>query len=73
MVKSIRVQFVLILFAAIAFVMNSFSFIEFTGEERFIPIRVLFYFIMIVSVFNAGMITQKYIHIRKEKKSSVPS
>ncbi|REJ05628.1 hypothetical protein DYE48_20300 [Halobacillus trueperi] len=73
MVKSIRVQFVLILLAAIGFVINSFSFIEFTGEERFIPIRVLFYFIMIVSVFNAGMITQKYIDIRKKKKLSVLS
>ena len=73
MLKSIKGQFVLILLAAICFVINSFSYIEFTGEERFISVRILFYFIMIVSVFNAGMITQKYIQLRKKKKSSVLS
>lgn len=73
MFKSIKVQFVLILLTAIGFVINSFLFIEFTGEERFLRIRILFYFIMLVSVFNAGMITQKYIHVRKKKKSSVLS
>ncbi|MBA2176151.1 hypothetical protein H0266_14740 [Halobacillus locisalis] len=67
MVKSIKGQFVLILVAAIGFIIYSFSFIQFTGEERFLPIRVLFYFIMIVSVFNAGMNTQKYIHVRKKE------
>ncbi|CDQ21243.1 hypothetical protein SAMN05192559_11213 [Halobacillus karajensis] len=73
MVKSIKGQFVLILLAAFGFIIHSFSYIEFTGEERFLFNRILFYFIMILSVFNAGMITQKYIHLRKKKKSSVLS
>ena len=73
MVRSIKGQFVLNLLVAIGFVISSFSYIEFTGEERFLPVRVLFYFTMIVAVFNAGLITQKYIHERKKNKSSVLS
>ncbi|UOQ48999.1 hypothetical protein MUN88_02345 [Gracilibacillus caseinilyticus] len=67
MIKSIKGQFILSLLVALCFVYHSFSYIEFTGEERFLFNRILFFFIMISSIFNAGLFTQKYIQARNKK------
>lgn len=66
MVRSVKGQFILSVLVAAGFVYHSFSYTEFTGEERFLFIRILFYFAMIVSVFNVGMLTQKYIQSKKK-------
>ncbi|SES28528.1 hypothetical protein SAMN04487944_1355 [Gracilibacillus ureilyticus] len=67
MIKSVKGQFVLSLLVAISFIYLSFSNIEFTGEERFTINQILFYFIMITSVFNAGLMTQKYLQFKEDK------
>lgn len=70
MIKSIKAQFILSMVVAILFVLGSFSYIEFTGMERFQFTRWLMYFAMIISIYNAGLLTQKYIRENKERKSS---
>ncbi|MGN4126654.1 hypothetical protein ACMGD3_16830 [Lysinibacillus sphaericus] len=67
MIKSLKWQFILSIFVAIGFVYTTFSNIEFTVDERFLSVRVLFFFIMILSVFNAGLLSEKYIQTRKKK------
>ncbi|SEH99966.1 hypothetical protein SAMN05192559_1074 [Halobacillus karajensis] len=67
MIKSLKWQLIISLLVAIGFVYNSFSYIVFIGDERFLFNQILFYFIMILSVFNAGLLTQKYIQSRKKK------
>ncbi len=68
MVKSVKGQFILSIIVAIGFFINSFSYIEFTGEAEFMFNRKLFYFVMILSVFNAGLLTQKYIQTKRKNK-----
>ncbi|MFF2755810.1 hypothetical protein ACFVR1_19135 [Psychrobacillus sp. NPDC058041] len=65
MIKSLKGQFILSIFVAIGFVYVNFSNIEFTLDERDPTVRVIFFFIMILSVFNAGLLTEKYIQTRK--------
>lgn len=67
MIKSLKGQFILSIFVAIAFVYSTFLNIDFTIDERISPVRILFFFIMILSVFNAGLLTEKYIKTRKKK------
>ncbi|RYG74174.1 hypothetical protein EU245_02875 [Lentibacillus lipolyticus] len=67
MIKSLKGQFILSVVTAVLFVAGSFSYIEFTGKDVFAFTRVLFYFAMVVSVYNAGMLTQKYVQRKKEK------
>ncbi|GIN39387.1 MULTISPECIES: hypothetical protein [Heyndrickxia] len=67
MIKSIKGQLILFILVAIGFIYNTLSNIEFTGDERFLSIRVLFFFIMIFSVFNVGLFTQKYIQTKKKQ------
>ena len=67
MIKSLKGQFILSIFVAIAFVYSTFSNIDFTVDERIYPVRILFFFIMILSVFNAGILTEKYIQTRKKE------
>jgi len=66
MIKSIKGQLILFIVIAICLMYHSFSNIEFTGDERFLSVRVLFFFIMIFSVFNVGVLTQKYIETKKK-------
>lgn len=68
MVKSVKGQFIISILVAIGFFINSFSYIEFTGEAEFMFNRKLFYFVMILSVFNAGLLTQKYIQAKRKNK-----
>ncbi|SFA95384.1 hypothetical protein SAMN04488072_104119 [Lentibacillus halodurans] len=57
MVQSVKGQLILSLLVAVGFVIASFSYTEFTVDERFYFTRLIMYFVMIVSVFNAGMLT----------------
>ncbi|MGP4108933.1 hypothetical protein [Virgibacillus sp. L01] len=70
MVKSVKGQFIISLLVAIGFLMNSFSYIKFTGEAEFMFNRKLFYFVMIISVFSAGLLTQKYIQTKRKDNNS---
>ena len=67
MIKSLKGQFILSIFVAISFVYTNFSTIEFIVDKRDPTVRVIFFFIMIFSVFNAGLLTEKYIQTRKKK------
>ncbi|HLR62226.1 MAG TPA: hypothetical protein VK097_07280 [Lentibacillus sp.] len=66
MMKTVKGQFILSTITAILFVTGSFFYIEFAGEERFLFTRILFYFAMVISVYNAGLLTQKYIQIKQK-------
>lgn len=68
MKKSTRFELILTVFVAICFTINSFSYTDFTFEGEFALPRLILYVIMIVSLFNAGMITQKFIQARKETR-----
>ncbi|KGR77082.1 hypothetical protein [Ureibacillus sinduriensis] len=65
--KSSRFELILTIFVAGCFVMNSFYYTDFSYEGEFALPRLLFYLVMIIALFNAGMVTQKFIHSRKEK------
>ncbi|MDN4492525.1 hypothetical protein [Ureibacillus aquaedulcis] len=67
MVRSLKGQFFLSIFVAIGFLYINFTSIEFITDKRDPAIRVLFFLIMILSVFNAGLYTEKYIQTRKKK------
>jgi len=44
---------------------NSLSYVEFTGIEAFLfPMKIM-YFAMLVAVYNAGIMTQKYLQHKK--------
>ena len=60
MIKSLKGQLIVSIFVAIGFVYINFSSIEFTRGN-------IFFFIMVSSVFNAGLLTEKYIQTRKKK------
>lgn len=66
-VKSLKGQFFVSIFTAICFVCFTFSYIEFTVGKQDPFSQVLFFFIMVVSVFNAGLLTQKYIQTKKKE------
>jgi len=66
MIKSLKGQFILSILVALAFIYNSFNYIEFTGKEKFYLPRLLLYIAMIFSVYNAGILTQKYIQSKKK-------
>jgi hypothetical protein len=70
MIKSVKGQCILSAVTAVLFVIGSFSYIEFTGKENFHYTRLIFYFVMVVSVYNAGMLTQKYIETKKYNTGS---
>ncbi|MCI1591136.1 hypothetical protein [Heyndrickxia oleronia] len=67
MIKSIKGQLILFILVSIGLIYHNLNNIEFTGDERFLSIRVLYFFIMIFSVFNAGLFTQKYIQSKKKQ------
>jgi hypothetical protein len=67
MIKSIKGQFILSIVAALAFIVNSFNYTDFSFEGQLHLPKLIFYLIMIISVFNAGMLTQQYIQSRKGK------
>jgi len=58
MIKSLKGQFILSIFVAIGFVYVNFSSIEFIADKRDPVVRVIFFFTMILSVFNAGLLTE---------------
>jgi hypothetical protein len=67
--KSLKFELTLTIIVAVCFTWNSFYFTDFTFEGEFHLPRLIFYLIMIVSLFNAGLLTQKYIQFRKDKSS----
>ena len=70
MIKSLKGQFILSIFVAIGFVYSTFSSIEFIVDKRDPAVRVIFFFTMILSVFNSGFLAEKYIQSRKNSSSS---
>ncbi len=66
MIISVKGQFILSILVSICFIINSFNYTNFTGEREFYFPRLLFYIVMIFSVYNAGMLTQKYIQSKKK-------
>src|SRR5699024_3427927 len=50
----------------LVFVYVSFYYIEFNGKEKFYLTLLLLYIAMIFSVYNAGILTQKYIQSKKK-------
>ncbi|MFJ8511814.1 hypothetical protein [Lysinibacillus xylanilyticus] len=67
MIKSLKGQFILSIFVSIGFVYVNFSSIEFIDDKRDPTVRVIFFITMILSVYNAGLLTEKYIQTRKKK------
>ena len=65
MIKSLKWQFIISLLTAVLFVISSFYYIEFEVDEKFNYPRMFFYTAMIFSVFNAGLLTQKFISHKK--------
>jgi len=61
----VKVLFILSTIVAGLFIINSFSYVEFTGEEEFLFTRKIMYFAMLVAVYNAGLMTQKYLRSKK--------
>lgn len=64
-IKSLKWQFIVSILVAIGFVYINFSTIEFIEDKRDPAIRVIFFLIMIFSVFNAGLLSEKYIQSKK--------
>jgi hypothetical protein len=64
MFKSLKAKLILSLLVAVAFIYQSLSYVEFTGEFRFN--QVLIYLVMVVTVFNAGLITQRFVEAKKK-------
>ncbi|HIS28625.1 MAG TPA: hypothetical protein IAA78_04120 [Candidatus Avamphibacillus intestinigallinarum] len=67
MIKSVKGLFILSVITAILFITNTFSYIEFTGKTEFQFPRIVMYFASFLAVYNAGILTQKYIQTRSEK------
>jgi hypothetical protein len=65
MFKSLKARLILSLFVGAAFIYHSLSYVEFTGEFRLN--QVLMYVVMVVSVYYAGLITQRYVEAKKKK------
>jgi CDP-diglyceride synthetase len=65
MFKSLKAQLILSLLVAGAFIYQALSYVEFTGEFRFN--QVLIYLVIVVSVFNVGLITQRYVEAKKNR------
>lgn len=69
MIKSVKGQLILWVLVAAGFIYQSFNYMEFTGEKEFRFSHTLSYVLMILSVYNAGMFTQKYIQSKKQSDS----
>ena len=65
-IKSLKWQFIVSILVAIGFVYINFSTIEFIEDKRDPAIRIIFFLIMILSVFNAGLLSEKYIQSKKK-------
>jgi len=67
MIRSLKIQLIVSVLIAIGFIYHSLSNIEFTGDDRFLFNWILSFFIMIFSIFNVGILTQKYIQTKRKK------
>ena len=67
MIKSAKRQFILYIIFASLFVIASFSYINFIDQKNSLFGPTVFYFLMVLTVFNAGIYTQKYMQSKKEK------
>ena len=68
MIKSLKGQLILSVFVAICFIYINLSSVEFVANKGDPTVRIIFFFIMVLTVFNAGLLTEKYIQVRKKKK-----
>ena len=66
MIKSAKGQLIFSTITATLFIIASFSFIQFTDDNRFFFGPAVFYILMLLNVFHAGLLTQKYIHYKNE-------
>ncbi|WP_280771616.1 hypothetical protein [Salipaludibacillus daqingensis] len=64
MIKSVKGQFIVTIITAVLFIFH--ILVNVIELSRFIDI--LFYFIMVFAVYNAGLLTQKYIETNKAMK-----
>lgn len=67
MIKSLKGQLIVSIFVAVGFIYSTLSNIEFTDNKRDPTFPIIFFFIMIFSVYNAGLLTEKYIQTRRKK------
>ncbi|SHH55194.1 hypothetical protein [Virgibacillus chiguensis] len=67
MVRSVKGQFICWILISIAFIYVVSTYTEFTGND---VTNLLFYMVMISSIFNAGMATQKFLDNRKKDHSN---
>ncbi|MEK4522172.1 hypothetical protein MKX96_11145 [Psychrobacillus sp. FSL W7-1493] len=66
MIKSAKGQLILSTITATLFIIASFSFIQFNDGNRFFFGPVVFYILMLLNVFHAGLLTQKYIQFKND-------
>ncbi|WP_397538501.1 hypothetical protein [Rummeliibacillus pycnus] len=65
MIKSLKWQLILSILVSFAFIYNISSNIEFLKGDKFA--QKVFFFVMILSIYNAGLLTQKFIQSREKK------
>ncbi|NME06442.1 MULTISPECIES: hypothetical protein [unclassified Psychrobacillus] len=66
MIKSAKGQLILSTITATLFIIASFSFIQFNDGNSFFFGPVVFYILMLLNVFHAGLLTQKYIQFKND-------
>lgn len=64
MIKSLKWQLIVSLLVSLAFIYFIISNIEFINGDKFV--QIIFFIVMVVSIYNSGVLTQKFIQ-SKEK------
>jgi len=64
MIKSLKAQFILSILVSFSFIYVIFSNIEFVKGEIFV--QKIFFFVMILSIYNSGLLTQKFIQLKEK-------
>ncbi|MGG0655769.1 hypothetical protein [Rummeliibacillus pycnus] len=63
MIKSLKGQLILSLFVSGCSIYLIFSRFELNDGNRFV--QIIFFFALILNIFNSGLLTQKYMHSKK--------
>lgn len=66
MIKSAKGQLILSTITATLFIIASFSFIQFNDDNSFFFGPVVFYILMLLNIYHAGLLTQKYIQYKND-------
>ncbi|WP_102691928.1 hypothetical protein [Rummeliibacillus pycnus] len=64
MIKSLKWQLIVSLLVSLAFIYFIISNIKFINGDKFV--QIIFFIVMVVSIYNSGVLTQKFIQ-SKEK------